>query len=67
MSLFKKRKKIEVEEKTELEKAFEEKGQQIGRETGGMVPYSNSRTQTRGSGEEGSIHRHNRLDPEQEA
>ncbi len=37
MDLFKKRKKEVVDERTELEKTFEEKGQQIGKDTGGIV------------------------------
>ena len=39
MGLFKKRKK-EVDERTELEKSFEEKGQQIGKDTGKFVQKS---------------------------
>ncbi len=39
MSLFKKRKKV-VDERTELEKSFEEKGQQIGKDTGKFVQKS---------------------------
>ena len=38
MSIFKKKKKIEVvDERTELEKSFEDKGQEIGLETGKFV------------------------------
>jgi hypothetical protein len=37
MSLFKKRKKEEVDARTKIEKQFEEKGQEIGRKTGELV------------------------------
>ena len=41
MGLFKKRrKKAEIDERTELEKSFEEKGQQLGKETGEFVQKS---------------------------
>ncbi len=40
MGLFKKRKKEVIDERTELEKSFEEKGQQIGKDTGKIVQKS---------------------------
>ena len=40
MSLFRKRKKEVIDERTELEKSFEEKGQKIGKETGVFVQKS---------------------------
>ena len=40
MGLFKKRKKEVIEERTDLEVSFEEKGQKIGKETGEFVQKS---------------------------
>ena len=37
MGLFKRRKKVEVDERSQIEKTFEESGQKIGRKTGELV------------------------------
>ena len=40
MGLFRKRKKVVIDERTELEKSFEDKGQQLGKDTGEFVQKS---------------------------
>ena len=40
MSIFKKRKKEVIDERTDLEKSFEETGQKVGKETGEFVQKS---------------------------